>query len=59
MPPIKSMATQSKMYALRGDAGEFELRRVEYDIERAAQGWERTGGTFGELAAQRVLRGSD
>jgi predicted phosphodiesterase len=46
-------------YVLRHDDGEFEFRRVEYDIERAAQGWERVGGTFGELAAQRIRRGSD
>ncbi|MGZ4314986.1 MAG: metallophosphoesterase family protein [Gaiellaceae bacterium] len=46
-------------YALRGDDGEFEFRRVEYDVERAAQAWEKTGGPFGELAAQRIRRGSD
>jgi diadenosine tetraphosphatase ApaH/serine/threonine PP2A family protein phosphatase len=46
-------------YALRSDDGEFEFRRVEYDVERAAQGWERVGGTFGKFAAQRVRRGSD
>ena len=46
-------------YALRRDDGEFEFRRVEYDVERAAQGWERVGGTFGTFAAQRIRRGSD
>jgi predicted phosphodiesterase len=46
-------------YALRGDDGEFEFRRVEYDVERAAKAWEKTGGPFGELAAQRIRRGSD
>jgi predicted phosphodiesterase len=46
-------------YALRGDDGEFEFRRVDYDVERAAQAWEKTGGPFGELAAQRIRRGSD
>jgi predicted phosphodiesterase len=46
-------------YALRDDAGEFEFRRVHYDVERAAQAWEKTGGAFGELAAERVRRGSD
>jgi predicted phosphodiesterase len=46
-------------YALRDDGGEFEFRRVDYDVERAVQAWEKTGGTFGELAAQRVRRGSD
>ena len=46
-------------YALRGDGGEFEFRRVEYDVERAAQDYERFGGTFGTFAAQRIRRGSD
>jgi diadenosine tetraphosphatase ApaH/serine/threonine PP2A family protein phosphatase len=46
-------------YALRRDDGEFEFRRVEYDVERAALGWERVGGDFGKLVAQRVRRGSD
>jgi diadenosine tetraphosphatase ApaH/serine/threonine PP2A family protein phosphatase len=46
-------------YALRTDAGEFEFRRVEYDVERAARGWESVGGDFGAFAAQRLRRGSD
>jgi diadenosine tetraphosphatase ApaH/serine/threonine PP2A family protein phosphatase len=46
-------------YALRGDGGEFEFRRVEYDVERAAQAWEKLGDDFGEFAAQRIRRGSD
>ena len=46
-------------YALRGDDGEFVFRRVEYDIERVAQAWERVGGDFGTFAAQRIRRGSD
>jgi diadenosine tetraphosphatase ApaH/serine/threonine PP2A family protein phosphatase len=46
-------------YALRNDEGEFEFRRVVYDVERAAKDWERFGGTFGTFAAQRVRRGSD
>jgi len=46
-------------YALRGDDGKFEFRRVEYDVERAALGWEKVGGDFGKLVAQRVRRGSD
>jgi predicted phosphodiesterase len=45
-------------YALRSD-GEFEFRRVEYDVERVAQAWEKVGGDFGKFAAQRVRRGSD
>ncbi len=46
-------------YALRRADGEFEFRRVEYDVERAAQAWEKVGGTFGKFAAQRVRQGSD
>ena len=46
-------------YALRGDDGEFEFRRVGYDVERAARAWEKVGGTFGTFAAQRLRRGSD
>jgi predicted phosphodiesterase len=46
-------------YGLRSDAGEFEFRRVEYDVERVAQAWEEVGGDFGKFAAQRVRRGSD
>ena len=46
-------------YALRSDDGEFQFRRVEYDVERVAQAWEEVGGDFGKFAAQRVRRGSD
>ena len=46
-------------YALRHDDGEFELRRVEYDTERAAKAWEALGGDFGKFAALRTRRGSD
>jgi predicted phosphodiesterase len=46
-------------YALRRDDGEFEFRRVEYDVERVAEAWEQVGGTFGIFAAQRIRRGSD
>lgn len=46
-------------YAARGDDGEFELRRVEYDVERAAAAYEALGDTFGGMAAQRIRRGSD
>jgi putative phosphoesterase len=46
-------------YALRHDDGELEFRRVEYDVERAAQGWESLGGQFAIFAAQRIRRGSD
>ncbi len=46
-------------YALRSDDGEFEFHRVEYDVERAAQAWEKLGDDFGKFAAQRIRRGSD
>jgi predicted phosphodiesterase len=46
-------------YALRRDDGEFEFRRVAYDVERAAAAWRALGGSFGQMAAQRVERGSD
>ena len=46
-------------YAFRHGDGRFEFRRVEYDTERAAKAWERLGGPFGTLAAQRIRRGSD
>jgi predicted phosphodiesterase len=46
-------------YALRHDDGEFELRRVEYDVERAAAAWRALGGSFGAMAARRIERGSD
>jgi len=45
-------------YALRDD-GEFEFRRVEYDVERAAAAYEAFGDEFGTLAARRIRRGSD
>jgi diadenosine tetraphosphatase ApaH/serine/threonine PP2A family protein phosphatase len=46
-------------YALRHDDGEFEFRRLEYDIERAARAWEQMPGSFGQFAAQRLRKGSD
>jgi diadenosine tetraphosphatase ApaH/serine/threonine PP2A family protein phosphatase len=45
-------------YALRHDGGAFEFRRVEYDIERAAQAWDAEPG-FGKVAAARIRKGSD
>jgi diadenosine tetraphosphatase ApaH/serine/threonine PP2A family protein phosphatase len=46
-------------YALRHDDGTFEFRRVEYDIERAAQAWDKMPGSFGKFAGQRLRKGSD
>jgi predicted phosphodiesterase len=40
-------------------AGDFEFRRTEYDVERAAAAYRSMGGEFGEFAAQRILKGSD
>jgi predicted phosphodiesterase len=45
-------------YAVRRDEGQFEFRRVEYDVERAAQAWERQPG-WGKMVAERIRRGSD
>jgi diadenosine tetraphosphatase ApaH/serine/threonine PP2A family protein phosphatase len=45
-------------YALRHADGEFEFRRVEYDIERAATAWEKLPG-WGPQVAQRLRKGSD
>jgi diadenosine tetraphosphatase ApaH/serine/threonine PP2A family protein phosphatase len=46
-------------YALRHADGEFEFRRVEYDIERAAHAWDKMPGSFGKFAGQRLRKGSD
>jgi diadenosine tetraphosphatase ApaH/serine/threonine PP2A family protein phosphatase len=45
-------------YALRRDDGQFEFRRVEYDVERAATAWEPLPG-WGKMVAQRLRKGSD
>jgi predicted phosphodiesterase len=45
-------------YALRRDDGEFEFRRVGYDVERAAAAWESLPG-WGSMVAQRLRKGSD
>ena len=39
--------------------GDFEFRRTEYDVERAAAAYRTMGGGFGEMAAKRIERGSD
>lgn len=39
--------------------GDFEFRRTEYDVERAAVAYRSMGGSFGEFAANRILKGSD
>ena len=39
--------------------GDFEFRRTEYDVERAAAGYRSMGGEFGEFAANRIEKGSD
>jgi diadenosine tetraphosphatase ApaH/serine/threonine PP2A family protein phosphatase len=39
--------------------GDFEFRRTEYDVEGAAAAYRAMGGEFGELAANRILNGSD
>jgi len=39
--------------------GDFEFRRTEYEVERAAAAYRALGGAFGEFAARRIERGSD
>jgi diadenosine tetraphosphatase ApaH/serine/threonine PP2A family protein phosphatase len=39
--------------------GDFEFRRTEYDVERAAAAYRSTGGELGEFVANRILKGSD
>jgi predicted phosphodiesterase len=39
--------------------GDFEFRRTEYDVARAAAGYRSMGGDFGEFAAARIEKGSD
>jgi predicted phosphodiesterase len=39
--------------------GDFALRRTEYDFEQAAEAYRSLGGPFGELVANRILKGSD
>jgi predicted phosphodiesterase len=39
--------------------GDFEFRRTDYDVERAAAAYRALGGPFGEMAANRILKGSD
>jgi diadenosine tetraphosphatase ApaH/serine/threonine PP2A family protein phosphatase len=46
-------------WAVSARPGEFEFRRCEYDVERAAEGYRRMGGDFGKFAARRIERGSD
>ena len=46
-------------YAIRDNDGDFELRRVEYDVERAAAAYEALGRDFAALAAARIRKGSD
>ena len=55
----RSTATRRAAWAVRTDDGEFEFRRTEYDVERAAAGYRELGGDFGEFAANRIERGSD
>jgi predicted phosphodiesterase len=46
-------------YAIRRDDGEFDFRRVEYDVARAAAAYEALRGPFGVMAAARIRKGSD
>jgi hypothetical protein len=46
-------------WAVSAQPGEFAFRRCDYDVERAAEGYRRMGGNFGEFAARRIRKGSD
>jgi diadenosine tetraphosphatase ApaH/serine/threonine PP2A family protein phosphatase len=46
-------------WAVSARSAEFEFRRCEYDVERAAAAYREMGGEFGEFAARRIERGSD
>ncbi len=46
-------------WAVSPASGEFEFRRCEYDVERAAAGYRGMSGEFGEFAARRIEKGSD
>ena len=39
--------------------GDFQFRRTEYDVERAAAAYRSMGGEFSEFAANRILKGTD
>jgi diadenosine tetraphosphatase ApaH/serine/threonine PP2A family protein phosphatase len=52
-------ADRRAAWAVRNDDGEFEFRRTDYDVEKAAAGYRSMGGEFGEFAARRIVRGSD
>jgi diadenosine tetraphosphatase ApaH/serine/threonine PP2A family protein phosphatase len=39
--------------------GDFDFRRTEYDVERAAAAYRSMGGVLAEWAANRILKGSD
>jgi predicted phosphodiesterase len=46
-------------WAVRHPDGTFELRRTDYDIERAAEAFRALGSEFGEFSAHRIRTGSD
>jgi diadenosine tetraphosphatase ApaH/serine/threonine PP2A family protein phosphatase len=39
--------------------GDFEFRRTDYEVARAAAGYRSLGGEFGAFAAGRIEKGSD
>ena len=46
-------------WAVRRDDGSFELRRTDYDVERAIAGFRTVPGPFGAMVVQRLERGRD
>jgi len=39
--------------------GDFDFRRTEYDVEKAAAGYRSLGGEFGEFVVRGLENGSD
>jgi predicted phosphodiesterase len=46
-------------WSVRRDDGAFELRRTDYDTERAARAFRALGDPFGGFSAHRIETGSD
>ena len=49
----------SAAWAVRRKDGSFNFRRTGYDVERAVAKARELGGTWGEMVARRLTRGSD
>ena len=49
----------SAAWAVRRGDGSFELRRTDYDVERAIAGFRTVPGPFGPMVVQRLEHGRD